>query len=294
MPSFKSRLLERMLKFSNIKNAYKIEFDKGDIDNGPVSMPPAIFRLKYGIKKHTVRKRHVFDIKPKKERTNTYILFIHGGGYIHEFHLFHWMFMGSLIDELKCTVIAPDYPLAPNSNYRDAFAMLIPIYKKLIKRVGSENLILMGDSAGGGFALALAQKMRNDNIPQPAQIILISPWLDITLKNEEIKKENAGDPILDVEGLQRAGILYAGGDNPSFYMLSPINGPVDGLAPISIFIGTKDLLEADTRKFHKKMEDKAIPLNYFEYEDMLHDWVLYDLPESKQAKEEIFDLIRGK
>jgi acetyl esterase/lipase len=136
--------------------------------------------------------------------------------------------------------------------------------------------------------------MRNDNIPQPSQIILISPWLDITLKNEEIKKENAGDPILDVEGLQRAGLLYAGGDNPSFYMLSPINGPVDDLAPISIFIGTKDLLEADTRKFRKIMEAKGIPLNYFEYEDMLHDWVLYDLPESKQAKEEIFNLIRGK
>jgi len=120
---------------------------------------------------------------------------------------------------------------------------------------------------------------------------LISPWLDITLKNKDIKAIDPQDPILGVKGLRRAGRSYAGKTNPNNYLLSPINGPVGGLGKISILIGTKDILVADTRKFKSITQAKGVEINYFEYEDMLHVWPLFNLPESKIAIEQIKQII---
>ena len=225
------------------------------------------------------------------EKNEKYVFYLHGGGYIHGFNSIHWLFLKTLAQELDCTIIAPDYPVAPEFTYHESFAMVIPLYKDLITKVGKDNVILMGDSSGGGFALALAQKMHEANIEIASQIILISPWLDITLKNKDIKAIDPQDPILGVKGLRRAGKSYAGKTNPNNYLLSPINGSVEGLGKISILIGTKDILVADTRKFKSIAQAKGVEINYYEYEDMLHVWPLFNLPESKIAIEQIKQII---
>ncbi len=107
----------------------------------------------------------------------------------------------------------------------------------------------MGDSAGGGLALALAQKLKKDGMTQPQQIILLSPWLDVTMTNPEFKDREAGDPMLDIEGSQMAGKAYAGRLNTKNYLVSPMYGDLTGLAKISLFTSGKDMLIADVRKF---------------------------------------------
>ncbi len=76
-------------------------------------------------------------------------------------------------------------------------------------------------------------------------------------------------------------------------MLSPINGTVQELGKISIFIGTKDILEADTRKFKRLTGEKGVNINFYEYKDMVHVWILFNLPESKQAIDQIISLINA-
>ncbi len=90
--------------------------------------------------------------------------------------------------------------------------------------------------------------MKHENIVQPYQIILLSPWLDITLSNPGINEVNGFEPLMGIEGLRQAGKKYAGEANPNHYLLSPIYGSLEGLGKISVFIGTKDILVADTRK----------------------------------------------
>jgi acetyl esterase/lipase len=203
----------------------------------------------------------------------------------------HWNFLATLVENSHCTITAPDYPLAPDHTYADAFDMVTPIYKSILSKQGPSHTILMGDSAGGGFALALAQKMKCEHADQPDQIILLSPWLDITLKNPEIKNIDAMDSFLGVDGLQKAGKAYAGNADPNDYMLSPINGPLEGLGKISIFIGSRDILVADTRLLNVLARSRDITINYREYEDMLHVWMLMNFPESQKAKQEIIKLI---
>ncbi|HYC87057.1 MAG TPA: alpha/beta hydrolase fold domain-containing protein [Chryseosolibacter sp.] len=95
------------------------------------------------------------------------------------------------------------------------------------------------------------------------------------------------------EDRELTGKAYAGNDDPTNYQISPINGSLDGLGKISVFVGTREILAADTRKLKKLMEAKGIRINYKEYQDMIHVWMLLHFPESKRAKSEIVELIRS-
>lgn len=92
--------------------------------------------------------RKVFIITPQnREKTETKILYFHGGSYVAEATEEHWDFIEKIVNDTGATVILPDYPLTPKYDYKDVFQMLVPLYKEIIDRVDTENLILMGDSA---------------------------------------------------------------------------------------------------------------------------------------------------
>lgn len=88
-----------------------------------------------------------------------------------------------------------------------------------------------------------------------------------------------------------AGKAYAGKTNPDHYLLSPINGPLEELAKISLFVGSREILAADARKLKRMADEKGIVLNYNEYPGMFHAWMLLNLPESREAKKQIIALI---
>jgi epsilon-lactone hydrolase len=167
----------------------------------------------------------------------------------------------------------------------------LPLYDEVADVAGSANVIVMGDSSGGGISLALAQLLREKGREQPANVILLSPWLDASLSHPQIPAYDKIDPFLDMEGLKYAGGLYARDVDPANYLVSPIHGSLKDLAPLSLFIGTRDILLPDCRKLRDRADAEGVKLNYREYEAMLHDWMMISLPESKQALKEIVEII---
>lgn len=170
--------------------------------------------------------------------------------------------------------------------------MLLQLYRDLVTETDPDDLTLMGDSAGGGLALALAQELRNKRLPQPARVLLLSPWLDVTMTNSDIAQLDRRDPMVSVPGCIAAGRMYAGGLDPCDPRISPLNGDLRGLAPITLFIGTRDVLVSDCRKLRARAPVEGVPLDYHESEGMLHDWMLLELPESEPALEQIIALVR--
>ena len=178
MASMESKVFNKILMCSALKKSLDKAFETGEFGKGTINEPPKrIFSEDY-IEKNQIGVNNVFTLKPKNESSGKYILYLHGGAYIQGFSMIHWRFLKHLIHATKCTIIAPDYPLAPNFTYIDSFKMLQPIYKKLVSKVGGKNVILMGDSSGGGFALSLAQSMKEEVPDYAKQIILLSPWLE--------------------------------------------------------------------------------------------------------------------
>lgn len=293
MASLQSRFFNILLRLVNKKAFLKKQFayKKFDLFSCPTPPLKVLNACKTDI--FQVHGHNVFTLSPKKHPSCKHILYLHGGGYVQSFTRPHWEFLAFLVNHSNCTITAPDYPLAPTYTYKQAFAMVGDLYKTLIKKVNPQKFILMGDSAGGGFALALAQLMRNENIPQPSQVILLSPWLDVGLTNPAIKDIDPSDLFLGVEGLKLAGKAYAGSTHTDHYLLSPIYGPLEGLGKITIFIGSREILVADARKIKAMAVEKGVKLNYFEYPGMFHTWMLLNLPESKKAKKQIIDLIKA-
>lgn len=219
--------------------------------------------------------RNIFIVTPKnKEKTEIKILYFHGGSYVAEASEQHWKFIEQVVNDTGATVILPDYPLTPKYTYKDVFKMMVPLYKEIIEKVDTNNLIIMGDSAGGGLGLALEERIGEENLKMPAKTILISPWLDVRLTNPEIDVVQKNDKELNKETLKLAGIAYAGEDGINSYLVNPIEGDLSKLKNITILTGTYDILNPDVQVLKEKAEKVGVQIEVKEYEQAGHIWMI--------------------
>jgi len=293
-PSSGARLIQKSLGLIGFKD----KFDKTELKKGHPSkaagIPGKIYRNNEVIVSETDGHR-VWKIVPRRKAGDQVILYLHGGGYVHNMVVLHWDIIEKLLAKTNQTVIVPDYPMAPDYTYKDTFAFLDHVYQSVVIPATKGNLTFMGDSAGGGLCLAYAEKLRNEKAAiQPQKIILISPWLDVTMSDPQINEIDTQDKLLGVEGLINSGKAYAGGTDTTNYLISPIYGDVSGLGEISIFTGTNDILNPDARKLRDRMDAENLPVNFFEYPGMFHVWVAMTwLPESKMAISQIVSLLNA-
>ena len=292
--SLQAKLLQSIIGISGLKNKIEKDLIKGEFSQKASSIPKSI-QKKYNINIEIKNDRPIWTLKPKQNGTEKVILYLHGGAYIYNLSKQHWQLIESLMNQTNATLVVPDYPLAPTSTCINAFECIEYAFSVMTKNISPENIILMGDSAGAGLALSFAQKLRNDKkAKQPSQIILLSPWLDVTMTNQAIIYIDSKDKILGVKGLEMAGKAYSGELNTQDYKVSPIYGDIKGLGQISVFTGTKDLLIADARQLKHIAKTNSIELNYYEYPNMFHDWVIItSLRESEHALKQINLIING-
>jgi len=294
--SIQSKLVEIVLGFGN-KKYYAdeekfVEFmEKKSIENLQPYVLPEKTSMKFNIAHEICDGMDCYILTGGDDPGKRHILYLHGGAYINQPVSWHWTFLHNLSEQIDVTITVPIYPKAPHQFYDESFEKVIPLYESLLADTQPEAITLMGDSAGGGFALALAQVLLEKGIPQPGNIILIAPWLDITLSNPEIPEFEKKDPMLARYGPVEIGKLYAGDTDPNHYMLSPINGEIRGLGRITLFIGTHDLLCPDARRFRDLAEKQGVAINYYEYPMMNHCFPLFPIPEAKEAMAQIVGIL---
>ena len=292
MPSIQAKLINVVLHVLRMKrevNRMRERVAKGE---RTYTEPSRRLHRKHRVSKREVNGHIVWTIAPKENAGEKHVIYLHGGAYVNSFASQHWALMSKLVETLNCTVVAPNYPHAPEHCVTDVFELMVPIYCELAARVGSSNVTLMGDSSGGGISLALAQRLREDGHEQPGHVVLLSPWLDATLSNSEIAEFDRVDPFLGVEGLRYGGEVYARDVDPKSYLVSPVYGSLKNLAPITLFIGTRDILYPDCRKLRNNATAEGVKINYREYDGMVHNWMLGPMPEAKYAIAEIISIIK--
>lgn len=229
--------------------------------------------------------RKIFIVTPKNTpKSEKTILYFHGGSYVAEATSNHWEFIENIVNDKGVTLIMPDYPLTPKYTYKDVFEMVEPLYKEIIKQVDKTNLVVMGDSAGGGISLALVEKMAEEEVELPEQTILISPWLDVRLNNPKIDEVQKIDNELNRETLRIAGINYASDDGINSYLVNPIEGDLSKLKNVTIFTGTKDILNPDCHLLQEKAIEQGSKITLNEYENAGHIWMI-----EKNSSEELVE-----
>ena len=254
-------------------------------------VPHKLMQNMFRISSKEVKGKKVWKLSPLKDESGLTVLFLHGGAYVTNMTPAHWFFIGAMVQKCNCSVLVPDYPLAPENHPNDVFSMILALYQDILETKTASNLIVMGDSAGGGMALALCQLLHEKGMEQARELFLLSPWLDVHMNNPDIPELDPKDPILNIQGLIDSGVSYAGSMDRQSYLVSPLFGSLSGLPPIRLYVGTHDVLLADARKFMLKAEKEGIVLHYHEIKGLLHDGMLYPTPEGKSCREMIFSAI---
>ena len=222
------------------------------------------------------------------ENAKNTIVYIHGGAYINEINYQHLLYCRKLSQKLDAYVLLPVYPLAPLHKSTETFEMIVELYKKLTSR---NNLILMGDSAGGGFVLSFCQHLKTINLPQPDKIITFSPWVDISMGNPPYDSKN--DPILGEVGLKEIGRSWAGDLDTKDYRVSPLYGDNKGLPRTLIFAGTGEIFYKDIKRYVENLKNDGVDVKFITGEDQFHIYPLFPSPEARNAFKEIKKEIIG-
>lgn len=275
--SFVAKIEEKLLKFTKpdyMDSKDKIDDFLNEKSNSADNVPKTFF------KSVTFNGTQIFTIG-RQDARNT-ILYIHGGAYVNELNYQHLLYCLKLSRKLDAYVLLPVYPLAPLHKAGETFELFVPLYEKLRLR---DNLTLMGDSAGGGFALSFAQYLKTIGLPQPNRIITFSPWVDISMGNPPYDSEN--DPILGEIGLKEIGKSWAGNFDVNDYHVSPIYGDNKGLAKTLIFAGTNEIFYKDIKKYVEKLKEDEVNVKFIEGDGLFHIYPLFPMPEARKAFKEI-------
>lgn len=293
-PSFSAKLINSTMGFFGFKKKMEKKMMNSKFAQNPAKLPKSLLK-NYNVQLIEQNGKNVWTISPKDSISDVLILYLHGGAYMANISKQHWDIIEQLLIKTKATIIIPDYPLAPNSTYIETYNFICQLYTKLLSDYPTKSIVFIGDSAGSGLALGFAQKLRNENKKLPNEIILFSPWLDVTMTNPYIQNLEKKDKLLTVAGLKSAGQKYAGISDPKDYKISPLYGDFSGMCRISIFIGTNDILYADALKCKQKMKEQNLGYNFFEYPEMFHDWIIFtSLDESKDAIDKVSDILNDK
>ncbi|MFD7627916.1 alpha/beta hydrolase fold domain-containing protein [Streptomyces sp. NPDC059851] len=298
MPSLRSRALSVALiaagRRRRFASAEAVHARVAESARRPAShLPPRSLGRVAEVSRTFVGAWPVYEVSPRGAEPTARVLYVHGGGYIHELVRPHWTMIRTLVTQAQARVVVPAYILAPRGTADRTVPVAADLLSGLIEGGGAGGTVLIGDSAGAGLALAAAQRLRDRTGAQPSRIVLISPWLDLTMSHPDQPALEADDPVLARPGLLEAGRLYAGtlaADDPQ---VSPLRGSFTGLAPMTVFTGTRDVLSPDSRELLRRAREVGSEVEFHEEPGLPHVYPLLPVPEGRAARDRIVELIRA-
>lgn len=287
MISKKAKAVFKAIEMLNFKETMSFDHPR----RTKLNYIPLTLYLKNELTQLEIQGRNVYKIVPKEETGEYHIVFFHGGGYAHESSINHFLMINKFIAKSGCRVTFVEYPLVPEANVHMTLDMVTETYAHLISTYPEHRFILMGDSAGGGLALVLSMLIKQNELKKPEKLILISPWLDISMTNPEIPKYDSLDLILNLEALEDVGSLYASDLRKTDFRVSPIYGDLHDLGVVLVLYGTDEVLKPDCDKLCEMKNLIGTKVYCSVYEGMQHDWPIMPLPEQEEALDEIVAFI---
>lgn len=228
----------------------------------------------------------------KAQESSTQLIFhIHGGAFFLGSLNTHRAFMTQIAARTQMQVLHIDYPLAPESMYPDALDALYDVYESLLDQgIKAKDIILSGDSCGANLALALALKIQKHEQPQPSGLILLSPFLDLTLSSPSLRYNSKHDALLSIEALETGIDYYVPASiDRSDPEVSPFFADLTGLPPIHIQVGSKEILLDDAQRFKEKAEKAKLDVEFKIYTGMWHNFQMFSAW-FDEAKKSLSDL----
>ena len=204
---------------------------------------------------------------------NKIFMFMHGGGYYRGSVASSRATVARISAEAKVKCLSLEYRLAPENPFPAAIDDAYSAYEWLINEgISPKQIIVSGQSAGGGLCLALLLKIKENNIPQPLGAVALSPWTDLSQSGKTMIKNEKIDPVISKKYLDRFAKLYFPDLKNMSYLASPIIGELSGLPDLLIQVGSAETMLDDSRRFFKKAKEAKVNVKIEIWKDMFHGW----------------------
>lgn len=215
------------------------------------------------------------------------MLYLHGGGFIACSPETHRPLVGSIVRRTGFTAYVPAYRLAPEHPYPAALDDAIGAYDHLVHDLGIDpsRIVVAGDSAGGGLALALVMSIRDRGTRTPAALVLFSPWTDLAATGNSLDENSDRCAMFAGDTIRRASRFYVGAQDPRHPLLSPLYGAYDGLPPILLHASHDEVLRDDTLRVAERAREAGVEVTLRMWRGVPHVWQFFAavLPEARES-----------
>lgn len=227
----------------------------------------------------------IYTITPRAGTTTGSVIYVHGGGWVNEIASQHWRLAAQIAAEAHTVVTVPIYPLVPFGTAAGAAAGVVDLARQNLARYGSTALA--GDSAGGQIALASALVLRDAHGVILPRTVLISPALDLSWSNPRIPAVQPSDPWLATPGGEVLADLWKGDLDILDPVVSPLMGDLAGLGPITLFSGSRDVLNPDAHLLVARAAAAGVDLDFHEQAGQVHVYPLLPTMVGRDARAEV-------
>ena len=223
----------------------------------------------------------------------TRLLYLHGGGYVFGSPRTHKGLAGRLALRLGVGAVVPHYPLAPEHPFPAAPEAVLTLYRDM---AAEGPVILAGDSAGGGLALALLAMICADpDLPQPLATLVLSPLTDLAMTGESLAANDAREVLLPVEGIRESALGYLDGADPEDPRASPLHARFAGAGPVHVWVGDGEVLLDDSRRMVGALQAQGVAAHLTVEPGLPHVWPIFPgwlLPEAERTLDRMAAAIR--
>jgi acetyl esterase/lipase len=203
------------------------------------------------------------------QRATLTVLYLHGGGYCVGSPATHRAITGHLAARCGARVFVPDYRLAPEHAFPAAVDDAVASFRGLLaKGIAPHDVVIAGDSAGGGLAVATALRLRELALPLPRALVLFSPWVDLSL--DQLPPAPPGEVMLTLPWITQCARAYVARADARHPLVSPLFADLAGLPPALIQVGTDEILLGDSRRLRERLQSAGVVVNYEEYPRRWH------------------------
>ncbi len=219
-------------------------------------------------------------------RADHHVLYLHGGGYRLGAPSTYRHFTWRIAEVTRARVLVLDYRLAPEHPFPAALEDAVSAYRWMLARHDdTRRMSVIGDSAGGGLALALLLKLRDDGLPLPAAAAALSPWTDLALTGASLRQNAQSDPMLNADDIPAFAADYLADADPRNPYASPLYGDPRGLPPTLLQVGSDEILRDDAVRMAETMRAAGCQVELQVWPRVPHGWQLMApvLPEARAA-----------
>ncbi|GFG65329.1 esterase [Mycobacterium kubicae] len=295
MTSWASRALPVLLRFTGRTRAYQNaqsaqeHIDQRALRPQPYG-PPAKLRTDVAVAVQRRGSWPIYTLTPRTASPRRAVVYLHGGAWVNEITPQHWHLVAQIAAEAQATVIVPIYPLVPFATAAQVVPAVVDLVADQVS--GGGPVCLTGDSAGGQIALSAALLLRDDHGAVLPRTILISPVVDLSLSNPDIAAVEPTDPWLGRDALRVFAERWRADLPLTDLRVAPLAADLAGLGPLTIFTGTRDLLNPDAHVLAEQTRAAGVSVEFHEEPGLLHVYPLMPTPEGRAARAVIVEELK--